>query len=63
MKEVILPKQSQIALDNDLTILGTSDVHGLIDWDFDLAHGGHRPITLVFAKERTETSLAEALRC
>lgn len=52
----------QIALDNDLTIMGTSDVHGLIDWDFDLAHGGHRPITLVFAKERTETSLAEALR-
>lgn len=51
----------QIALDNDLTIMGTSDVHGLVDWLFNLEHGGHRPITLVFTKERTEASLQEAL--
>ena len=51
----------QIALDNNLTIIGTSDVHGLVDWDFNVAEGGHRPVTLVFAKERTAESVKEAL--
>lgn len=51
----------QIALDNNLTIIGTSDVHGLIDFDYAPEHGGHRPITMVFAKERTLESLKEAL--
>ncbi len=51
----------QIALDNNLTIMGTSDIHGLIDWEFKVPEGGHRPITLVFAKERTEGSIKEAL--
>lgn len=51
----------QIALDNNLTIMGTSDIHGLIDWDFGVHKGGHRPITLVFAKERTQASIQEAL--
>lgn len=51
----------QIALDNNLTIMGNSDIHKLIDWDFKVAQGGHRPITLVFAKERTAESIKEAL--
>jgi len=51
----------QIALDNNLTIMGTSDIHKLIDWDFKVAKGGHRPITLVFAKERTAESIKDAL--
>ena len=51
----------QIALDNNLTIMGTSDIHGLIDWEFNINKGGHRPITLVFAKENNEASLKEAL--
>lgn len=51
----------QIALDNDLTIMGTSDIHGLVDWLFEIPEGGHRPVTLVFAKERTEKSIKEAL--
>lgn len=38
----------QIALDNNLTIMGTSDIHKLIDWDFKVNEGGHRPVTLVF---------------
>lgn len=50
----------QIALDNDLTIMGTSDVHGLIDWMYDVPHG-HRPVTLVFATERTAEALKEGL--
>jgi len=51
----------QIALDYNLTIMGTSDIHGLVDWHYDVPKGGHRPVTLVFAKEKTEKSLKEAL--
>jgi predicted metal-dependent phosphoesterase TrpH len=49
-----------LALENNLTIMGTSDVHDLIDWDY-IEKGHNRPITLVFAKERSETALKEAL--
>lgn len=51
----------EVALDNDLTVMGTSDIHGLVDWQYRLGSGGHRPISLVFAKERTEASIKEAL--
>lgn len=51
----------QIALDHDLTILGTSDIHGLVDWQFNIAEGGHRPITLVFAEKRSEEAIRAAL--
>jgi 3',5'-nucleoside bisphosphate phosphatase len=51
----------QIALDHDLTIMGTSDIHGLIDWDYDVHHGGHRPVTLVFTEEYSKDGLKEAL--
>jgi hypothetical protein len=51
----------QIALDNDLTIMGTSDIHGLVDWDFEVPYGGHRPLTLVFAAERSQAGIKEAL--
>lgn len=51
----------QIALDNDLTIMGTSDVHGLIDWDYQVHHGEHRPVTLVFTEEFSRQGLQEAL--
>ncbi len=49
-----------LALEQNLTIIGTSDIHGLIDWDY-LEKGNHRPFTLVFAKERSLESLKEAL--
>jgi 3',5'-nucleoside bisphosphate phosphatase len=51
----------QIALDNNLTIMGTSDIHQLIDWDYDVPHGGHRPLTLVFAKDRSQEAIKDAL--
>lgn len=51
----------QIALENNLTIIGNSDIHKLIDWDFKVADGGHRPLTLIFAKERSEAGIKEAL--
>jgi predicted metal-dependent phosphoesterase TrpH len=49
-----------LALEHNLTIMGTSDIHGLIDWDY-VEKGHTRPITLVFAKERTPEALREAL--
>jgi|MDSX01.1.fsa_nt_gb 3',5'-nucleoside bisphosphate phosphatase len=51
----------QIALDNNLTILGNSDIHGFIDWEYDVPLGGHRPVTLVFAKKRNQKSIKKAL--
>ncbi len=51
----------EIALDNDLAILGVSDIHGLIDWDYKPHEGGHRTVTLVFAEERSAGSIKEAL--
>ena len=50
----------EIALDNNLTIMGTSDIHGLIDWAHDVPYG-HRPITLVFAKTATSEAIHEGL--
>lgn len=52
----------RIALEHDLTILGTSDIHGLIDWDYHVHEGGHRPITMAFASERTAEALRDALQ-
>jgi hypothetical protein len=51
----------QIALDNNLALIGTSDVHNLIEWDYDVYKNEHRPVTLIFAKKRTEKSIREAL--
>jgi 3',5'-nucleoside bisphosphate phosphatase len=51
----------RIAMDNGLTVMGTSDIHGLVDWQFQLDQGGHRPVTLVFATEKSEEALREAL--
>ena len=44
-----------------LALIGTSDVHNLIEWDYLTKKGEHRPVTLIFAKERTTDSLREAL--
>ncbi len=52
----------KLALDNNLTILGTSDIHGLIDWEFDLAGGGHRTATLVLTQAETPDGLKAALK-
>lgn len=49
-----------LALEHGLTIMGTSDIHGLIDWDYT-EKGNHRPVTLVFARERSVEGLREAL--
>jgi len=52
----------RIALENNLAILGTSDIHGLIDWEFDVGKGGHRAVTLVLAAASTSTAIRDSLR-
>jgi predicted metal-dependent phosphoesterase TrpH len=51
----------QIALDNKLTLIGTSDVHDLIDWDYPSELGSHRPVTLIFSEKRNKRSIKKAL--
>lgn len=51
----------QLALDNQLTILGTSDIHGLTDWLFDIPNGGHRPTTFVLSRSKKVTDIKNAL--
>jgi hypothetical protein len=51
----------QIALENELTIIGTSDVHDLIDWDYPIELIEHRPVTLIFANKNNQDSVKNAL--
>ena len=51
----------QLALDFDLALIGVSDVHNLIDWDYKPHEGGHRPVNLVFAEAKTSAAIREAL--
>ncbi len=50
-----------IAMQHDLVMLGVSDVHDLIDWDYSPATGGHRPVTLVFVEDRSLEGIRAAL--
>jgi len=51
----------EVAIENNLTLIGTSDIHDLIDWDYPPSQNKHRPVTLILAKERTKASIREAL--
>lgn len=49
------------AIEHDLAVLGTSDIHNLIAHDYDMEKGVTRSMSLVFAKERTAKGIREAL--
>ena len=51
----------RVANGTGLTVMGTSDIHGLVDYQYEVANGGHRPITIVFAKAKTEEAIKDAL--
>ncbi len=60
----------RLALENNLTIMGTSDIHGLVDWlfkvpdDNESSNGtlpGHRPVTIIFSKDKSEDGIKDAL--
>ena len=50
-----------IAQKNNLVVIGTSDIHGLVDWQYDIPEGGHRPILLVFGEDRSIESIKKGL--
>jgi hypothetical protein len=51
----------EIAQEHQLTIFGNSDVHGPIERRFDVWNGEHRPVTLVFATEKSIAAMREAM--
>jgi 3',5'-nucleoside bisphosphate phosphatase len=54
------PEAHQWCLDKGLTMIGTTDIHNPIGMDYDLSGGERRPMTLVFARERTIEAMREA---
>ena len=46
---------------NNLAVMANSDNHGLISDSYPASKNTHRPMTLVFAKERTHDALKEAM--
>lgn len=52
----------EIALNNNLTILGTSDIHGLTEWAYDISLGGHRPITFVISSSKSDKDIHVGLK-
>lgn len=55
------PEAQKWCMDKNLTMMGTSDIHNPITFDYDFSKGEHRTMTLVFAKEKTSESIKEAL--
>jgi hypothetical protein len=48
--------------DKDLTVIANSDIHLPVDFKYDLTlPHSHRPMTLVFARDRSEEGVKEAL--
>lgn len=55
------PLAHKWAIDSNLTLIGNSDIHDPLDMFFDKCEGEHRPVTLVFVKERSAEGIREAL--
>jgi len=55
------PEALQWALDKNLAIIGNSDIHDFYNKRYNRERFPVRPMTLVFAKERTEESIREAM--
>ncbi|MBN2001663.1 histidinol-phosphatase [candidate division KSB1 bacterium] len=55
------PEAFQYCLDKNLTLMGNSDVHSPIHMAWDLDGGEKRPMTVVFAREKSIASIKEAL--
>jgi len=55
------PEAHRWAIDRKLAMLSNSDIHYPLNLDYHVHAGDHRPITLVFAKERSVAGVREAL--
>jgi hypothetical protein len=55
------PEAHRWALEKGLTPLANSDIHDPVNLAWHVHEGDHRPVTLVFARERSEAGIREAL--
>ena len=55
------PLAHQWCIDKKLTLIGNTDAHRPIQNDYNFERGEHRTMTLVFAKQRTEKAVKDAL--
>lgn len=55
------PEAHRWALEKKLTMFSNSDIHEPLNLDYQVHAGDHRPLTLVFAKERSMAAMKEAL--
>jgi predicted metal-dependent phosphoesterase TrpH len=55
------PEAHRWAIDKKLTMFSNSDIHAPLNLDYHVHAGDHRPLTLVFAKERSREAIKEAL--
>jgi len=55
------PEAHRWALEKNLALLSNSDIHQPMHMDYQLHTGDHRPVTLVFARDRSPAALKEAL--
>lgn len=55
------PEAHRWCLEKKLTMLSNSDIHAPLNLDYDVQEDDHRPLTLVFATERTPGAIREAL--
>jgi 3',5'-nucleoside bisphosphate phosphatase len=55
------PEAHRWSLEKDLAPLANSDIHAPLNLDYHVHAGDHRPVTLVFAKERSLPGIREAL--
>lgn len=55
------PEAHRWAIEKRLTLFANSDIHAPIQQDYHLHAGDHRPLTLVFARERSVAGIRDAL--
>lgn len=55
------PEAHRWAIEQKLTLFSNSDIHQPIGHDYHIHAGDHRPLTLVFARERSIAAIKEAL--
>jgi predicted metal-dependent phosphoesterase TrpH len=55
------PEAHRWAIEKKLTMMSNSDIHQPMHHDYTLRDGDHRPLTLVFSKDRSQAGIKEAL--
>lgn len=55
------PEAHRWCIENELTMLSNSDIHNPLNLDYYVRQGEHRPMTLIFAKDRSLDSIRDAL--